>query len=129
MGLWLRFVFFFSSRRRHTRCGRDWSSDVCSSDLAGPFDDAPRSFAVPPHRALPVPAADLPGRCWVAVNSPGSARTAGELGFNVLFSHLRTPGQYREYAAAYRAAGGAGLIAANRPVFVGPDDATALRQA
>src|SRR5207245_4125676 len=26
---------FFSSRRRHTRCYRDWSSDVCSSDLAG----------------------------------------------------------------------------------------------
>src|SRR6266498_4223471 len=25
--------FFFSSRRRHTSCGRDWSSDVCSSDL------------------------------------------------------------------------------------------------
>src|SRR5437870_13002455 len=30
----LRFiVFFFSSRRRHTRWPRDWSSDVCSSDL------------------------------------------------------------------------------------------------
>src|SRR2546429_6549240 len=28
------FLFFFSSRRRHTRCRRDWSSDVCSSDLA-----------------------------------------------------------------------------------------------
>src|SRR5256884_417517 len=28
-----RVVFFFSSRRRHTRCSRDWSSDVCSSDL------------------------------------------------------------------------------------------------
>src|SRR6266436_6283665 len=27
-------VFFFSSRRRHTRCSRDWSSDVCSSDLS-----------------------------------------------------------------------------------------------
>src|SRR2546429_8517608 len=27
-------IFFFSSRRRHTRCSRDWSSDVCSSDLA-----------------------------------------------------------------------------------------------
>src|SRR3989449_691300 len=27
------FIFFFSSRRRHTRCSRDWSSDVCSSDL------------------------------------------------------------------------------------------------
>src|SRR5947199_10366009 len=27
-------MFFFSSRRRHTRCLSDWSSDVCSSDLA-----------------------------------------------------------------------------------------------
>src|SRR3989304_372568 len=27
--------FFFSSRRRHPRCSRDWSSDVCSSDLVG----------------------------------------------------------------------------------------------
>src|SRR5690606_41076846 len=27
--------FFFSSRRRHTRFSRDWSSDVCSSDLPG----------------------------------------------------------------------------------------------
>src|SRR6266700_5140256 len=30
-----RFFFFFSSRRRHTRFSRDWSSDVCSSDLPG----------------------------------------------------------------------------------------------
>src|SRR5207245_7905849 len=29
------YLFFFSSRRRHTRCYRDWSSDVCSSDLVG----------------------------------------------------------------------------------------------
>src|SRR5690606_40420875 len=29
----LFFFFFFSSRRRHTRFSRDWSSDVCSSDL------------------------------------------------------------------------------------------------
>src|SRR5699024_12010947 len=27
------YFFFFSSRRRHTRSKRDWSSDVCSSDL------------------------------------------------------------------------------------------------
>src|ERR1035438_10855180 len=32
--LWLSF--FFSSRRRHTRCLSDWSSDVCSSDLGVP---------------------------------------------------------------------------------------------
>src|SRR5699024_9176786 len=31
--LCVMFVFFFSSRRRHTRSKRDWSSDVCSSDL------------------------------------------------------------------------------------------------
>src|SRR5688572_32736280 len=30
------FFFFFSSRRRHTRFDCDWSSDVCSSDLATP---------------------------------------------------------------------------------------------
>src|SRR5690606_40154923 len=30
----LLFYFFFSSRRRHTSFSRDWSSDVCSSDLA-----------------------------------------------------------------------------------------------
>src|SRR6266511_4631519 len=32
------FFFFFSSRRRHTRFSRDWSSDVCSSDLANDSD-------------------------------------------------------------------------------------------
>src|SRR5436305_4904432 len=36
----MTLLFFFSSRRRHTRCGRDWSSDVCSSDLHGPSPDA-----------------------------------------------------------------------------------------
>src|SRR5688572_33036299 len=30
----MRVLFFFSSRRRHTRFDCDWSSDVCSSDLA-----------------------------------------------------------------------------------------------
>src|SRR2546429_7953677 len=32
-------AFFFASRRRHTRCSRDWSSDVCSSDLMSHVDD------------------------------------------------------------------------------------------
>src|SRR5437660_12818022 len=35
-------LFFFSSRRRHTRWPRDWSSDVCSSDL----NDAPAAAVV-----------------------------------------------------------------------------------
>src|SRR5690606_40269366 len=38
--------FFFSSRRRHTRFSRDWSSDVCSSDLGGfHTEDAKRNRA------------------------------------------------------------------------------------
>src|SRR5207249_8550922 len=40
-------VFFFSSRRRHTRSKRDWSSDVCSSDLV--------SKEPPPAPARPHP--------------------------------------------------------------------------
>src|SRR5258705_9037647 len=40
----LRFVFFFSSRRRHTRCLSDWSSDVCSSDLSGDKTSAEKAF-------------------------------------------------------------------------------------
>src|SRR6478672_11294110 len=35
----LIFFFFFSSRRRHTRSDRDWSSDVCSSDLERADED------------------------------------------------------------------------------------------
>src|SRR5437868_8164336 len=40
--------FFFSSRRRHTRSKRDWSSDVCSSDLAklGKNNDPEKVFTV-----------------------------------------------------------------------------------
>src|SRR5699024_11345901 len=33
------FTFFFASRRRHTSSKRDWSSDVCSSDLSSPHRD------------------------------------------------------------------------------------------
>src|SRR6195952_6037348 len=43
-------LFFFSSRRRHTRCLSDWSSDVCSSDLGSidvevPFHLGPIALA------------------------------------------------------------------------------------
>src|SRR2546429_9343451 len=38
-------LFFFSSRRRHTRCSRDWSSDVCSSDLYSSIQQYSRALA------------------------------------------------------------------------------------
>src|SRR3712207_7442024 len=43
---------FFSSRRLHTRYGRDWSSDVCSSDLAGPDAAAEQFGAVAADRRV-----------------------------------------------------------------------------
>src|SRR6266498_4601383 len=51
--------FFFSSRRRHTRCGRDWSSDVCSSDLwKSPCPRRPRQE----HRGVSLPGSAAPRR-------------------------------------------------------------------
>src|SRR5256886_5293443 len=57
------FVFFFSSRRRHTRFDCDWSSDVCSSDLGpwGELGHGPGQFSIP-HSI----AADSKGRLYVA---------------------------------------------------------------
>src|SRR5690606_40756181 len=43
-------LFFFSSRRRHTRFSRDWSSDVCSSDLL--FNGEYSMIATAPPRIL-----------------------------------------------------------------------------
>src|SRR5690606_40632991 len=53
----LSFFFFFSSRRRHTRFSRDWSSDVCSSDLplrsglVPSTDDGRDRFLIPAGKA------------------------------------------------------------------------------
>src|SRR5438034_1606804 len=41
------FVFFFSSRRRHTRSLCDWSSDVCSSDLRQKLEKFPWTERLP----------------------------------------------------------------------------------
>src|SRR2546422_949811 len=48
-------AFFFSTRRRNTRCSRDWSSDVCCSDLLGgcAFRAPCTSSAGPPQANLP----------------------------------------------------------------------------
>src|SRR5438067_13288122 len=51
------FFFFFSSRRRHTRSKRDWSSDVCSSDLRRRFISTAMSLgalSAEAHRTLAI---------------------------------------------------------------------------
>src|SRR2546429_8333427 len=47
--------FFFSSRRRHPRCSRDWSSDVCSSDLLRGTE----AFPPTPLMAIVLPSAEF----------------------------------------------------------------------
>src|SRR6266498_4774564 len=82
--------FFFSSRRRHTRCGRDWSSDVCSSDLPRRLGNlGVRDVAVPCRYALGAGqhARGGPGRrgqrgpgvlaCGPAGDPPGRAQCRG----------------------------------------------------
>src|SRR6266542_4638304 len=53
--------FFFSSRRRHTRCYRDWSSDVCSSDLC--------IVAVGPRELLNRVVGQIHDRDWVCATA------------------------------------------------------------
>src|SRR5438874_13769733 len=43
--------FFFSSRRRHTRSLRDWSSDVCSSDLSSSSPETRSGWRLPARRS------------------------------------------------------------------------------
>src|SRR5205809_7280144 len=62
--------FFFSSRRRHTRCSRDWSSDVCSSDLC------PGASSFGKYR--PAQGADLVRTAHVRLPNPASVLRSEE---------------------------------------------------
>src|SRR2546429_6585245 len=72
----LSSFFFFSSRRRHTRCSRDWSSDVCSSDLLLEVTASVRQSAKSLARALPfrhgVDDSTLTGRRYAAHRDGGA---------------------------------------------------------
>src|SRR5690606_40548037 len=88
--------FFFSSRRRHTRFSRDWSSDVCSSDLA-----APRAGTMVGGRAGPPdPAAERGGaprapsvRGLVDGDRDPRRRSAGRAGVPLARSEERRVGK------------------------------------
>src|SRR3712207_677163 len=67
-------VFFFSSRRRHTRYWRDWSSDVCSSDLRGSRTTIPLA-AGRAQEGETILEQRLSKPCWWSVRPPGSVRT------------------------------------------------------
>src|SRR5690625_5433269 len=73
--------FFFSSRRRHTRWPRDWSSDVCSSDLDCGFTRCT------PIQAMTLPVA-LAGRDVAGQAQTGTGKTCAFL--VALMNHLLT---------------------------------------
>src|SRR3712207_7578935 len=64
------YFFFFSSRRRHTRYWRDWSSDVCSSDLAS------RGHMTRPLVGVNVPASYAARRVALRWSTPQSGSVA-----------------------------------------------------
>src|SRR5439155_6129843 len=72
MGHGVLISFFFSSRRRHTRWPRDWSSDVCSSDLGMPTTLLDRrSHAVAYHYRAAAARRAVRGRAGGAGECPG----------------------------------------------------------
>src|SRR6266508_3117592 len=111
------FFFFFSSRRRHTRWPRDWSSDVCSSDLADPGPgQAGRGGARDPG------AGDGRGhrrRGAVGLQDDGRGPGQGELGGVRVLPAGRAGGTVRGRVAPDRRRGGGGR--ARVPAAGGPD--------
>src|SRR5690606_41014547 len=58
-------VFFFSSRRRHTRFSRDWSSDVCSSDLTGTLIEQLESLPAASREQAVARLREVEGEPWM----------------------------------------------------------------
>src|SRR6266704_4714753 len=90
-------LFFFSSRRRHTRSKRDWSSDVCSSDLRQVLD----AIAVaeePAQRARIDDGAGEQLRAWLlALLDDRDRHLAEPLGnVRMLFEQLAQPDRARK---------------------------------
>src|SRR3712207_1592484 len=123
--------FFFSNRRRHTRYWRDWSSDVCSSDLPGSV-----CAAVPGWREalmLRDPAGTaaaliedarvwgpLQGRCeaWVAEEICTLAEEVHKL-FSSLWAGLRATAAAQRSVLALRLAG---VMAVHRRILYGSEN-------
>src|SRR5687768_18249722 len=101
-------VFFFSSRRRHTRCSRDWSSDVCSSDLVasgsaeqrfpGPASQVARQMGIEGAPALDLPMASAGSLFGLAIaagmSEIGRASCRERVRILVVVGSLRETGEY-----------------------------------
>src|SRR5690625_5969151 len=93
-GYYLLFVFFFSSRRRHTRWPRDWSSDVCSSDLDLHRADRPRHHPVDHRRRAARRDPAHPGRPDRSEEHTSELQSRGHLVCRLLLEKKKN---YKEY--------------------------------
>src|SRR5205809_1822171 len=112
--------FFFSSRRRHTRCRRDWSSDVCSSDLGRPASMAKFTY-VGPRLSLTGMNADE----WIAPKPGSEGLLALAMAQVIMSQHLaRVPADASKLVS---------VLAAHTPravaQVIGIDEATIARLA
>src|SRR5699024_11328262 len=82
--------FFFSSRRRHTRSKRDWSSDVCSSDLVYPAGGLSASLAALTHTP-----------CFKNSLGQGFGWCCLFTAYTVLFSQFRLNFSFITYLTSY----------------------------
>src|SRR5699024_12004262 len=109
------YSFFFSSRRRHTRSKRDWSSDVCSSDLAwsdGVVTTEERRLLEQVAGSLGLTAADVTAALQTAEQGAANPVASGQLsasgitlrpGDRVTFTGAMQRGrnEWRDLAAAH----------------------------
>src|SRR5690625_1894848 len=112
------FVFFFSSRRRHTRWPRDWSSDVCSSDL-GELRRVLRAAGVPnvldaqvyPPNIEDIETTGYPGPDFAVIEallnasrqgrSPAQIHHPGSANENLAFAHAIEDADREDKTAGY----------------------------
>src|SRR5207249_6983078 len=113
--------FFFSSRRRHTRSKRDWSSDVCSSDLGSRNLGATNVYRVLGWKyAIPVGLIDMAkGAIPVAIFGPwanGPGWFPVGLGIVAVLGHMFSP--YVRFKGGKGVATAAGMFLALAPLAI-----------
>src|SRR5437588_10379485 len=109
--VFLLFLFFFSSRRRHTRSLCDWSSDVCSSDLTDP------ALRANPYPEVTDPACRLPlPTLFQHARGCSPWRPAADMGTARREIYTLSPGFSRASESSPDAAGTATLSKARAPL-------------
>src|SRR5438034_11417236 len=94
------YMFFFSSRRRHTRSLCDWSSDVCSSDLSTRWRAASSPILPAPTRSTVRP--DKPSKIFLASSTAANETRSEERRVGKECRYRWSPNPYKKKEEAIR---------------------------